>query len=183
MPTPPKPALVLVQENKSHRTKAEIKQRENAEASTLTGSRIRIWPEVKANETAKKMFGRIRGLLKKINKDDALYENVINRYAQLYAECLEFEKRREEFFESKVELERDYRETDEKESELTAAKYYKLLVDIQKNIVALDRQIQIKRKMMLDIEKESLMTVAAALRSIPKAPLKEKADDNEDMFD
>jgi hypothetical protein len=35
-------------------------------------------------------------------------------------------------------------------------------------MIALDKQIQTKRKMLLDIEKENIMTIAAALRSIPK---------------
>jgi predicted transcriptional regulator len=38
------------------------------------------------------------------------------------------------------------------------------------SIIALDKQIQTKRKMLLDIEKENIMTIAAALRSIPKKP-------------
>ena len=44
---------------------------------------------------------------------------------------------------------------------------------MQKNIVSLDKQIQAKRKMLLDIEKENVMTIASALRSIPKKEDKE----------
>ena len=47
---------------------------------------------------------------------------------------------------------------------------YKLKKDIQKNIVNLDKQVQAKRKMMMAIEKESIMTLAAAMRSVPKTP-------------
>ena len=38
---------------------------------------------------------------------------------------------------------------------------------------AIDKQIQSKRKMLLDIEKENVMTIASALRSIPKKEDKE----------
>ena len=48
--------------------------------------------------------------------------------------------------------------------------YYRLKNDIQKNIVNLDKQVQAKRKMMMAIEKESIMTLAASMRSVPKTP-------------
>ena len=35
-------------------------------------------------------------------------------------------------------------------------------------LLGYDSAIQSKRKMLLDIEKENIMTIAAALRSIPK---------------
>jgi hypothetical protein len=54
--------------------------------------------------------------------------------------------------------------------ELTASQYYKLLHGMQANVVGLDKQIMAKRKMMLDIEKENIMTIASALRSVPKKP-------------
>ena len=43
---------------------------------------------------------------------------------------------------------------------------------MQKNLVSLDRQVQSKRKMLSDIEKENIMTIAASLRSVPKKPEK-----------
>jgi len=39
---------------------------------------------------------------------------------------------------------------------------------MQKNLISLDRQVQAKRKMLLDMEKENIMTIASSLRSIPK---------------
>ena len=39
---------------------------------------------------------------------------------------------------------------------------------MQKNLISLDKQVQTKRKMLLDIEKENIMTIASALRSVPK---------------
>ena len=35
-------------------------------------------------------------------------------------------------------------------------------------MIAIDKQLQTKRKMLLDIEKENVMTITSALRSIPK---------------
>ena len=39
---------------------------------------------------------------------------------------------------------------------------------MQKNLVSLDKQVQAKRKMLLDIEKENIMTIASALRAVPQ---------------
>ena len=41
---------------------------------------------------------------------------------------------------------------------------------MQKAILDVDKQIQTKRRMMFDIEKECAMTISAAARSIPKKP-------------
>lgn len=174
MPTPPKPVDLLVLEGKSHRTKDELQQRREAEASLITGVPMKPWKSL--DREAKKEFKRIKGLLAKIGKDDALYEGSINRYCQLKSECREIEETKEAFLASKEELQKEYREgkLDDEKDGMTASQYYKLLVDIQKNIVGLDRQLMTKRKMMLDIEKEDIMTIASALRSIPKKVPKEE---------
>ena len=46
----------------------------------------------------------------------------------------------------------------------------------RKQLLDVDRQIQAKRKMLFDIEKENAMTVASALRSIPKAPIEKNSE-------
>jgi len=171
MPTPPKPVSVLRLEGKSHRTKAELEQRAAAEAALLTGVSMREWPEVKADPVAHKEFVRIRRLLKKIGKDDALHENVINRYALLRSECMGFEEKRERFAARLNQLEDEWESGD---SGMKPFDYFKLLAAMQGQVVAVDKQIQAKRKMLLDIEKENIMTIASALRSVPKAPEKEQ---------
>ena len=47
--------------------------------------------------------------------------------------------------------------------------------EFARRLVDLDRQVQGKRKMLLEIEKENIMTIASALRNIPK-----KAEEEED---
>lgn len=161
MPTPPKPFTVLKAEGKSHRTKKELKLREEGEKALATGVALKERPEVKNNPVAHKEFIRINKLLKKIGKNDAIYEAVINRYCLLQAECTEFEERREKFYEQMKELE-------ERVTEMEPDDYFKLQSEMQKNIINLDKQIQSKRKMLFDLEKENIMTIASALRSIPK---------------
>lgn len=178
MPTPPKPFSVIASEKKSHRTKKELEARQKAEESLATGVRMKVRQDVKQNEIAYKEYKRISKLLRNISKDDDLFGACINRYCQLYAECKDFEEKREVFYQRAKNLE-------ERESELvdrgdmSCGEYYGLLAEMQKQVVAIDKQIQAKRKMMFDYEKENLMTVAAGLRSIPKKeaasedPLKE----------
>lgn len=166
MPTPTKPFSVLKSEGKSHRTKAELKVREQGEKALQTSQKIKPKKEVKKNKIAYKEFKRIVSLLDNIDKSDALYENVINRYAMLYAECYEFEKKRERFYNELNKLDEDYALDPDG---MTIKEYYDTVSNIQKNILDLDKQLQNKRKMMLDIEKENIMTIASQLRTIPKS--------------
>lgn len=168
MPTPPKPFVVLVNEKKSHRTKSELKMREEGEKALSTDFKIKERKEVKQNKVAHREFQRIIKLLENINKDDAIYEAVINRYCLIQAECFDFEVKREKFYNDMSKLEDKYNK-----DEMSLSEYYSLINDMQKNIINIDKQIQAKRKMLLDIEKENVMTIASALRTIPKKEDKE----------
>ena len=161
MPTPPKPVKILKLERKSHRTRSELRQREKAEEELLTGKKLRESDEVKENELAHKEFIRIRKLLTEIGKNDDLYSGVINRYCLISAECKEFEEKRERLWNNQKELENHKKEMD-------PSSYFKLQNDLTKQLLSYDKQVQAKRKMLFDIEKENIMTIASALRSIPK---------------
>jgi hypothetical protein len=58
--------------------------------------------------------------------------------------------------------------------------YCQLKAEIEnmQNIDAIkhDREIMAKRKMMFDIEKENIMTIQSAMRSVPKKPEEKKAN-------
>lgn len=182
MPTPSKPVALLRMEGKSHRTKSELEQREQGENALVTGVHMEKWPEVRKDTRASREFDRVSELLKAIGKDDALHEGVVNRYCLLRAECVQFEEKRETFHRGIKQLEKEYRdqvpeidpETGKLAYPIPASQYYKLLDRMQGNIISLDKQIMAKRKMMLDIEKENIMTIASALRSIPKKPEEKK---------
>lgn len=161
MPTPTKPYAVIKGEKKSHRTKAELAQRRNAEMASLSGKKMKEKPEVHADQIAHKEFLRLQKLLGNIEKDDALYENIINRYCLLVAECREIEDRKGLFREAMEEI-KSRMETGE--AEVLAMS----MAEIAGHMNACDKLLQQKRKQMFDIEKESIMTIASALRSIPK---------------
>ena len=167
MPTPAKPCSVLEAEGKSHRTKAELEKRREGEAALATGKKLKERSEVQSNPIAHKEFLRLNKLLETIGKNDAIYEAVINRYCLLHAECSDFEKKRESFYHSIEELETD-KERLLEAGEMSLQAYFKMKNNLQNTIISLDKQVQAKRKMMFDIERENIMTIAAALRSIPK---------------
>ena len=163
---PPKPFTVLTSEKKSHRTKAELAQRKNEEQALLTGQKLKETKEVKENPVAHREFRRVLKLLEAIQKNDAIYEQSINRYCLLVAECAEINEKRTEMWNNAKVLE-------ERQSEFEDIKeYFDLLISFQKNALALDKQLQAKRNMLLSLEKENAMTIASALRSIPKTPEK-----------
>lgn len=180
MPTPAKPFRVLATEKKSHRTKAELKMREEGEKALITETKMKERKEVKQNKVAHKEFKRIQKLLENIDKNDAIYEAVINRYCLLQAECHDLEEKREEIykliFELKEESKGITKEMEIGEELLTyKLEYAKEIAKMISSMLAIDKQVAAKRKMLLDIEKENVMTIASALRSIPK---KEKEGEN-----
>ncbi len=172
MPTPPKPFSVLTSEKKSHRTKAELKQRKQGEEALSTGASIRERSEVKNNPVAHKEFRRINGLLERIQKNDAIYEAIINRYCMMTAECTDLQNKRECCYAVAMDLQKCFfEEIDNTPAEARAKlirSYTRAHADMLDSLIRCDMQIQSKRKMLLDIEKENIMTIAAALRSIPK---------------
>lgn len=174
MARPSKPVEVLKSEKKSHRTKAELQKRQKEEESLLSGTEMKERPEVRKSPVAHKEYLRLKKLLKEIGKNDALYESVINRYAMLRAELESLEQLRDSFQKNIDDLQ-EAREDLIREEEMSLREYFKTQSDLSRRLIDLDRQVQNKRKMMLDIEKENVMTIASALRNIPK-----KADEGAD---
>lgn len=168
MARPSKPVNVIELEKKSHRTKAELQQRRRAEAELLTGKIITETEEVKSNQLAHKEFLRVRKLLRAIGKDDDLYSGVINRYCLISAECMEFEQKRKNIIRQQETLK-------EHSKNMEYEDYIEKSIELDKTLISYDRQIQAKRKMLFDIEKENVMTIASALRSIPKKPETKKS--------
>lgn len=174
MPTPPKPFSVLKSEGKSHRTKKELKIREEGEKALSTGTSFKARQEVKKNKIAHKEFKRINELLKSIDKNDAIYEAVINRYCLIYAETIEFEEQKNKLYALVDNLENQFEKSkeylDDEKLAIETRHFARSIAGILASIVDLDKQLQPKRKMLLDIEKENIMTIASALRVIPKKP-------------
>ena len=174
MARPSKPAAVIKTEKKSHRTKAELEARENAENGLLSNKKLQERKEVKENKTAHSEFQRVSKLMKAIGKDDALYSSGINTYCLLYAEIGELneqmkmlDKTGDMLRESFGHLVDDPESGIEPETIIQFEKSFTRLISQRLNISSM---IDKKRKMMLDIDKENVMTISAALRSIPKQP-------------
>lgn len=173
MARPSKPVSML----EGHRTIDELQARRDAEAAMLTGKPMEMQFKKKGHKIAAKEFDRIKELLAKIGKDDALYEQIINTHCLLVEECEQIQDIRNQFVHSKAELAEDYnhdRTGDPKADGISAAEYYRLLAKLSQSIIGCDKELMAKRKMLLDIDKENVMTVQSALRSIPKKPEEKK---------
>lgn len=176
MTRPAKSYLQLIKENKSHRTKEELETRKKGEEALLSKVKIKEFKETKANKIAHAEFRRVTGLLEKIEKNDDLFAGAINRYCCLRAECLEINERRETLYKNIQDLQNEY----EKDNKfMDKAEYFSLQAKLTAQYLAADKQLSPKRKLMFDIEKENLFTIAGALRCIPKSPDKEEDDDND----
>ena len=163
MARPSKPSSVIMLEGKSHRTKAEMKARTAGEVATLTGTPMPILFMRKGNRIAAREFDRIKGLLGLIGKDDALYAQTINTYCILIEECEQIKKIRDKFDNALEDFEERCGDEDMEYSEIM-----RIRLKMQEQILGCDKQLMTKRKMILDISKENIMTIASALRSVPK---------------
>lgn len=160
-----------------HRTKSEKELREKAENALKTGENIKEFPETKADPAAHEEFLRVRRLLRENDKNDDMYSAVVNRYSILSSECKKYERLKdsynrsiEELSEDKEKIVEDFVAENDNRETISLAQYYKLKNSFSKTLTSLDDMIMRKRKMMFDIEKENLMTVASGLRSVPKTP-------------
>ena len=160
MGRPAKAADVMTESGSSHLTKSEIKARKDAEKASLSGVKLQERAEVKLNPIAHKEFGRVTKLLDKVGRRDALFEPIINRYCMIQAECAAFEQLRAGFESDLAALRED--------TELDGAEKCRLKAKMQDAILAADKQLQQKRKMLFDIERECGMTVSSAVRIVPK---------------
>lgn len=173
MARPSKPVLTV----QGHRTKDELAIRRNAEAAMLTHVPMNMQFTKKEHKIAAKEFERVKKLLASIGKDDSLYEQSINTHCLLVEECDQIQNVRNQFIDSKKELQHDYRDNltgGPEKGGIDTAEYYRLLTRISQSIIGCDKELMAKRKMLLDIDKENVMTVQSALRSIPKKPEEKK---------
>ena len=187
--------------NRKHLTSAEKEQREHYEQSLLSGKKITERRRVKNDAAAHAEYRRVVALMRAIGKDDALYSEQINRYAELHSE--------EEFYKELTEtLRGELSELNVLSKEVMAA--VGQLVDIRgkldevgakalsesiaavtsaldelmkqrgsllKQLSDADLKIKQKREAKLAIERENCMSVSAALRTIPKDVHKDEDDE------
>jgi hypothetical protein len=152
-----------------HRTNAEKEARKEAEKAIFTNIEMHEWTDTKKRAAAHREFIRLKEVFAAIQKDDSLYEGVINRYCLLTAESGEYET-------LKASLRSDMRKISKayKNKEIDFLTFLDRNERIQTAIFACDKKIMDRRKMLLDIEKESGMTHMSQLRMTTKAKPKEQ---------
>lgn len=169
MARPSKPAAVIEAEGKSHRTKAELEMRKAAEDAMLSHEPLYERAEVRKNKAAHAEFRRVAKLMGAIGKNDALYSSGLNTYCLLYAEIAKLESDRERIQAMTDKLMSKAEEICDPDELIQAIKAIDKLLG---RVLSVGATIDQKRRLMLAIDKENVMTVSAALRSIPKTPEK-----------
>lgn len=151
---------------RGHRTKAEIAARQQAEQDMLSGKKGFERPNVRADPIAHAEFKRVSALMKAVGKDDALYSAILNRYCELFSEVQRYQQEVTSRRALMDKLQEKFDRSDPEPEDIIAfAKAYDSMAG---KVDKMDGIIMQKRKMMFDLEKENGMTVAAALRAIPK---------------
>lgn len=144
-----------------HRTKKELALRKAGEAAFLTGERMKERPDVRMDPEAHREFLRLRRLFRAIQKDDALYQNVINDYCLLYGEIRAAPARIRQIQEDLERLE-GYR------GELKDAEYWRLRKALERCESKESALIDRMRDRMRAIEDKNLMNIQSALMAIPE---------------
>lgn len=152
---PPK-ALGLVT---GHLTNAQKEARAAAEKSMSTGKPMKKWPKTKENPLANKLFGKLAAAYTAIGMNDAMHEAVINRYCIITAECEALETRQKAL----------RAEQENQDAEKTA--------QLESAIAKIDAALNVRRNMLLAIERENLLTIASKLRAVPKKPQESEEED------
>ena len=170
MGRPSKPVAVIEAEGKSHRTKAELECRKAAEDAVLSHEPLFERVEVRRNKLAHAEFKRVAKLMDAIGKNDALYSSGLNTYCLLYAEIAELEEEKNRIRAMIDKLSEKTEAVCDAEELVQAMKVIEKMLG---KVLSVGTTIDQKRRLMLAIDKENVMTVSAALRSIPKTPEKE----------
>lgn len=152
---PPK-ALGLVT---GHLTNAQKEARAEAEKSMATGKPMKKWPKTKENPLANKLFGKLAAAYTAIGMNDAMHEAVLNRYCIITAECEALETRQEALRAAQ----------ENQDAEKTA--------QLESAIAKIDAALNVRRNMLLAIERENLLTIASKLRAVPKKPQESEEED------
>ena len=187
--------------NKKHLTSAEKEQREYYEQALLSGKKITERKRVREDAVAHGEFRRVVALMKAIGKNDALYAEQINRYAELHSEEEFYKDLAAELRGELSEMSRLVKEVEVALGQLADIRaaldgveaaelangvaavtdaFSELLKrrgELLKQISDADLKIKQKREAKLAIERENCMSVSAALRTIPKDVHKDENDE------
>lgn len=153
---PAKTASIIKMEGKSHRTKAELATREKAEAAALSGYPIAESNEVASDKIAHAAFRQVIATLSLMGKNDEAHGESIRRYCvvkSLLADTM-------------VQM-----------NKLKALRTDGYDHDLEKAIDQKESRAANYRKELLELERETGLTLASSLRLVPKQP-----DKNENEF-
>ena len=152
MPTPRKSYLTLLEENTSHYTKEKLQSIKEAQEGNFSYKEMRASNIVKNDPLALEYFNDLKYKLSLVNRDDLIWESVVNRLASLYAteeRLTNSINRLEELVESTEEV--------------------KDIVALQKEINNIHGKLGAVQNRLIKLEVETGMTIQSALRIFPSS--------------
>ena len=161
MARPSKPVDLIVLEGKSHRTKEELRKREEAEKQLRTGTQFKASKEVRENKEAYAKFKHLKKLFGEIIYVEGLDETFINRYCLLHAET--------------SRMEQVMKETEDKAAGKNLE--FEEMLDLAKTIMGLDKQLMKRRDMLMKMEDRMFLNPVSRIKSIPKKPPDKEEED------
>ena len=148
-----------------HRSKREKAARRAGEAAVLSGERLKIRADVRADPEARKVFNAVRRQLEALGKADDIYSGCLNDYALLCSEQIRqaaiIERLRVHLDEIQSAIAAG--DLPEKKGEALALKAERMITAAQARA---DRLITAK----LFIANRNLMTMSAGAAAAPEAP-------------
>jgi hypothetical protein len=151
--------------SRKHYTNEQKEQKRNAEEMTKTGNEMQPTDQVLNNPFALKKFTHMKSIYAAIKNDDEIHSETINRYCMMLQDEDEWICQKSDIMAALVKAKEDY------VSDKLGAEEYLIQSDrLREMYIKCDRELKSTRKMLLDIEKSSCLTLADRLRAIPMKP-------------
>ena len=153
--------VMLAEGKKPHRSNKELQERAKNEKAAYTGITIKEHPEVKSSEVAHKEYLKIIKILNAVNKNDASFENIVNRYCEIVSEIDDLRNSKESIKKSLSVIESKINDGDENVSKLFSSQ-----TNLTKTLMSIDGKIDNKRKILFDYEKQLGFTIDSASKIV-----------------
>lgn len=151
-------SVIMAEGNTNHRSKADLKAREQAEKAVLTGHPIEEGEEVASDPVAHAEFVRLINLMDNIGKNDELFGSACRRYCLVTSRLHKINDTIKRLEELKAQDMNDS----------------KMFMKVENAITSKERQAIALRGELTEFEKQNGMTISASLRMISKKPEKKR---------
>lgn len=167
-----KPVELLVLEGKSHKTKAELERRRNAEIR-LESRALQADPMVRSDKRAYREFRRIKKLYEEIEFIGSLDEHLINQYCLAVSELDDL-----------VGLMNDLRDAIQairEDESISSTERAEAVKEVAELLMKYDAEVRYKRAEVVKMGDRLYLNPVARSKNVPKRQVKQE-DPDADLF-